>query len=470
MNCFYKTKIICTIGPVTRSSEALQDLHHAGMNIARLNMSHGSHESHSEVIQKIKKINRKAPYPIAILLDTQGPEIRTGDVSENMMLNVGDEIDITIRDENIENRSTINVNYDNIVNDLNTGDRVTVDNGIINLEVIAKEEFSLRCRVIDGGLLKSRRHINLPGIKINLPAITAKDEKDILFGLNQDVDFIALSFVRSADDVIQCKKLIDDNGAHAQVIAKIEDHFGTANYSEIIREASGVMVARGDLGIEIPIEELPIVQRRIVKEAAEQGRRYIIATHLLESMIENPIPTRAEVTDVANAVFEEADAIMLSGETAVGKYPVKAVEYLRKISGRIEKSGGVGWSHSRPVDVQKALMAHAAVELANNLKASGLVVITRRGVMADHVSSFHPKYTPIFAFTNMSAVRRKLLLNRGTFPIRIDFSKDPEKTIQTALQWLAKKSILEIKDRVVVVSDVLAGDFTVDAIQVRNLK
>ena len=466
---FRKTKIICTIGPATSSFDNLKALHQAGMNIARLNMSHGDHDSHREVIKRIKTINKTAVHPIAILLDTQGPEIRTGDVAENVMLNVGEEIEITIYEENIENKSAIMVNYKDMVNDLNPGDRVTVDNGIINLEVIEKGEFKLKCRVIDGGLLKSRRHINLPGIRVNLPSITAKDRHDIEFAIKEDLDFIALSFVRTADDVEECKGIIDSSNHHAQVIAKIEDSLGSDNYKAIIAASHGVMVARGDLGIEVPLEDLPIIQRRIVKEAAEQGKRVIIATHLLESMIENPIPTRAEVTDVANAVYEEADGIMLSGETTIGKYPVKAVSYLDSISRRIERSGGLRWAEKRIASGQKAKLARAAVELADNMRAQGMVVITRRGVTADNVSSFHPRFSPIFAFTNMSTVRRKLVLNRGCFAFRIDFSNDPERTIRNAFSLLKKRGLVHEGATIVVVSDVLAGDFRVDAIQVRTI-
>lgn len=469
-NQLRKTKIICTIGPATIDIKKMRELHAAGMNIARLNMSHGDREQHTKIIQNIKTINRTASNPIAILLDTQGPEIRTGDVSQNVLLKVGEEIDITIRDHKVENKSTIFVNYRDLIKDLNPGDRVTVDNGLINLDVIEKSDYGLKCRVVDGGVLKSRRHINLPGVRVNLPSITPKDEKDIIFGLEQDVDFIALSFVRTAADIDECKRLIRRKEGHAQVIAKIEDHFGSQNYQEITASAAGIMVARGDLGVEVPIEDLPIIQRRLLKECAEQGKKCIIATHLLESMIESPFPTRAEVTDVANGVYEEADALMLSGETSIGKYPAKAVGFMSKICKRIERSGGLKWARNRQITGVKVKLAKAATELADDLKADGMVVITRRGIMADHVASFHPKYSPIFAFTNMTTVRRKMILYRGVFPYRIDFSNDPEKTIQNAFNIIRKKEILKPGSTVVVVSDVLAGQNRVDAIQVRRVE
>ncbi len=468
---FRKTKIICTIGPATSSLKMLRELAEAGMNIARLNMSHGDHASHLEVIRNIKNLNKTAANPVALLLDTQGPEIRTGEVKEHLTLNVGDVVEINAGGgEDIESKSVIKVNYRDLIKDMKPGDRITVDNGLINLDVIEKSAFGLKCRVVDGGVLKSRRHINLPGIRVNLPAITAKDEADIVFGIKNEVDFIALSFVRSAADVEECKRIIARHRGHAQVIAKIEDHYGAQNYREITAVSAGVMVARGDLGVEVPIEELPILQRRIVKECAMQGKRVIIATHLLESMIENPLPTRAETTDVANAAYEEADAVMLSGETTVGKYPVKAVQFLDKITRRSEMSGGIGWARTRPVTDPKAQLARAAVELAENIKAGAIIVITRRGVMADHVTSFHPIYPVVLAFTNMSNIRRKMMIHRGCLPFRIEFSNDPEKTIRNAFQLVRSRNLLPEGTTVVVVSDILAGESRVDAVQVRQLE
>lgn len=465
-----KTKIICTIGPSTLEFSMLEKMAKAGMNIARLNMSHSNQKDHLEVIRHIKTLNKKLSMPVGILLDTQGPEIRTGEVKESFTLKVGETVDISVSGgQNIEEKSTIHINYHDIIKDVQPGDTISVDNGLINLSVIEKSTFGLKCRVDVGGVVKSRRHINLPGIRVNLPAITPKDETDILFAIENDVDFVALSFVRSADDVEECKRIIRRHSGHAQVIAKIEDQFGVQNYKEIIKSATGVMVARGDLGVEVPIEELPIIQRKILKESAMQGKRSIVATHLLESMIENPIPTRAEVTDVANAAFEEADCVMLSGETTIGKYPIKSIEHLHRITTRIEESGGIGWAAKRKTTGQKSELARAASELADHIKAEAIVVITRRGIMAEHVCSFHPVYPKVLAFTNMSTVRRKLLMLRGCYPWRIDFSQNPEKTIQNAFTQIKKRNILDEKSTVVIVSDILAGDLRVDAIQVRSL-
>ena len=336
-----QTKIICTIGPATDSIDMLEKLANAGMNVARLNMSHGHHESHAKIIQSIHQLNKKLNHPIAILLDTQGPEIRTGDMVNDLHLEEGDTISIVARGAEDVESSSIHINYDDLINDVDVGDTITVDNGLINLEVLNKQERVLQVKVIDGGLLKSKRHVNLPGIRVNLPAITDKDRRDIAFGMEQGVDFIALSFVRQADDIHELRELLGDKAEQIKVIAKLEDQEAITNMVDIIAVADGIMVARGDLGVEVPLEVLPRIQRRIIRTCAQMGTRVIVATHMLESMIENPIPTRAEVTDVANAVYEEADAIMLSGETTVGKYPVKCVEILDRIARSTESSRGL---------------------------------------------------------------------------------------------------------------------------------
>jgi pyruvate kinase len=326
----------------------------------------------------------------------------------------------------------------------------------------------MRCRVIDGGILKSKRHVNLPGIRVNLPAITKKDRADILFAIEHELDFIALSFVREAADVRELRALMGDKAGKIKIIAKIEDQSGVNNLEEIIAEADGIMVARGDLGVEINVAELPNVQRRIARLCAEQGKRVIVATHLLESMIENPIPTRAEVTDVANAIYEEVDAVMLSGETTVGKYPVRCVEQLVAIANATEKSQGLNFTQHLICRDDKQHLALTAVNLAESLGAKGIVVVTRRGFMADYLTNCHPQNTRIYAFTNDSQTRRRLMLNRNLSPFRTAFSSDPEKTLQTTFSVLRKRAGLTSGDKVVVISDVLAGS-GIDAIQIRTL-
>jgi pyruvate kinase len=463
-----KTKIICTIGPSSESFTMLEKLAKAGMNIVRLNMSHGDHESHMKVIKSVRTLNKKLENPIAILVDTQGPEIRTGDIKQELNLKKDDIISVVARGEENVEFTSIRVNYEDLVNDVTIGDMITVDNGLINLEVLTKEDRTMQCKVIDGGILKSKRHVNLPGIRVNLPAITEKDKRDILFSISQEVDFIALSFVRNAEDVDQLKALLGNKVEKINVISKIEDQEGLKNLSEILDKSDGVMVARGDLGVEIAIEKLPRVQRRIIRLCAQQGKRVIVATHMLESMIKNPIPTRAEVTDVANAVYEEADAIMLSGESAMGKYPVKCVEILSRITLSIEQSPGLQFVKDLSLENDKAEIASAAVKLAESIKAKAIIVPTRRGKMANYVTNCHPQTPIICAFTNDSRTRRQLVLNRNVLSFRINFSEDPEKTLATAAKILITRKEFSPDDRVVVLSDVLAGS-GFDAIQIRQL-
>ena len=463
-----KTKIICTIGPASSRFETLEKMIEAGMDVVRLNMSHGDHDSHLKIIKAIKTLNQRVRYPVPILLDTQGPEIRTGDVSQDFNLAKDSVVSISVRDKiDVEERS-IHINYEDLMNTVSVGDRITVDNGLINLEVLSMSDRHMTCKVLDGGVLKSKRHVNLPGIRVNLPSITEKDEKDILFGMEHDVDFIALSFVREAADILSLQSLLGEKAKKIKIIAKIEDQEGVKNIAEIIEVADGVMVARGDLGVEINIEDLPNVQRQIVRQCSEAGRRVIVATHLLESMIDHPIPTRAEVTDVANAVYEEVDAIMLSGETTVGKYPIKCIEYLDRIAKQTEKIPGLRYAHQLKKITDKQHLAAAAVDLSESLDAAGMVVITRRGFMADFLTNCRGPRIPIYAFTNVSRTRRQLMLNRNVYPFRIALSADPERTLATAFNVLKARASLQSGDKVVVVSDILEGT-GIEAIQIRHL-
>ncbi|MEZ5560475.1 MAG: pyruvate kinase [Pseudomonadales bacterium] len=462
-----RTKIICTIGPATNSYEKLEALYHAGMNVVRLNMSHADHEGAARIINWIKTLNRKVRYPVPVMLDTQGPEIRTGEVNEPMNLKNGDVVTVSVRAGDVETRS-IRIDYEELVEVLEVGNRLTVDNGLINFEVLEKNGHQLVCRVIDGGTLGSKKHVNLPGIRVNLPAITAKDRFDIQFGLEHDVDFIALSFVRTAEDIHELRELLGSKVNNVKVIAKIEDQEGVTNVHEIVQAADGVMVARGDLGIETDIADLPNVQRRIVHASALYGKRSIVATHLLESMIENPIPTRAEVTDVANAIYEGVDAVMLSGETSVGAHPVRCVAQLHEIALRSERWPGLGYEKELVADNDKQHIAVNAVALAEDIEAKGIVVITRRGIIADLVTNARPQRVPVYAFTNHSQTRRRLAINRAVFSHRIEFSSEPEKTLQRALSILREREGMNVGDKLIVISDVLAEKNS-DAIQLRYL-
>jgi pyruvate kinase len=469
---FRKTKIICTLGPQTSTYEMLASLHEAGMDIIRLNMSHATHKWADEMINHIVELNKHTTFPVGILLDTQGPEIRTGVRESDLDLKTGDIISITVRDGVNVEESSIRINYDELIDTVNVGDKITVDNGLINLEVLEKDKNHMRCKVLDGGKLGSKKHVNLPGIRVNLPAITQKDREDILFGIERELDYIALSFVREASDVLQLRELIQqhkpEKASTIKIISKIEDQQGVKNLEEIIKVSDGIMVARGDLGVEIDLADLPATQRRIVRLCAENGKRVIVATHLLESMIENPIPTRAEVTDVANAVYEEADAIMLSGETTVGKYPVRCVKQLDAIARATETKPGLDFTKNLMKNSDKEHLAATAVELAESLEAKGIVVVTRHGIMANFVTNCHPQRSPIFAFTNIGVTRRIMTMNRYVYPFKIEFSKDPEETLARAFRELKDKAGFVTGDKVVVISDLLIGQDTV-GIQIRYL-
>lgn len=466
-----KTKIIATLGPATESAEVLGKLLDAGMNMARLNMSHASHPWAREVVKRLREIAAQRECCLAILMDTQGPAIRTGELSVPLDLKPGQKFTLTVRGEKSEEVQSVDVNYENFVNDINVGDVVLIDNGQIHMKVLAKKHNKVECEVLTPGTLGSRRHINLPGVKVSLPALTAKDLKDLELGRELAVEYVALSFVREPADIEQLKAITAKWDHPPKIVAKIEDQQAVENFEEIASVSDAIMVARGDLGIEIPYEELPIVQRRMVKTCLQIGRPVIVATHMLESMIENPMPTRAEVTDVANAVFEQADAIMLSGETSVGKYPINCVEAFDRIAERIERSGGANFSHSAKLSVARQKLARSAVVMADELRAEAMLVYTTRGMMGRYVSWMRPRYSSIYALCPSPEVAKSLCLNWCVRPFVLDFdARDPEKTIETGLSLLRSKRLLEKGNTIVVVSSILSGETAVDAVQMRVLE
>jgi pyruvate kinase len=465
-----KTKIIATLGPATDSSDMITRLIAAGTNVLRLNMSHAPHEWVRRVVADIRASSAAAGAHVGIMMDTQGPAIRTGDLSVPLDLQPGQTFTLTVRGERSEEERSVDVNYENFVNDINVGDVVLIDNGTIQMKVLAKTGPRVECEVLTEGKLGSRRHINLPGVKVSLPALTAKDIKDVELGLELEVDFVALSFVREARDILQLRELFKAHRHRPFIIAKIEDQQAVRNLDEIVREADGAMAARGDLGIEIPYEELPIVQRRIVKSCLHRGRAVIVATHMLESMIASPMPTRAEVTDVANAVFEQSDAIMLSGETTVGKYPLQCIEVFDRIACRIERSGGARYFEQAELTSPRQKMAKSAVVMANELRAEAIVVITRHGHLARYTSWMRPHFSPILAVCESEAVARTMSLQWGVTPIVSPFSETrPDETIRLALETLLRQGRLHRGQTIVVIGSVSAGNEIVDAVQMRVL-
>jgi pyruvate kinase len=463
-----KTKIICTLGPATEKPETIRALLAAGADIFRLNMSHAKHDWVREIVPRVLKIAAELRRPAAILLDTQGPAIRTGELKSNLKLKPGDILEFTVRGAKSEEKYSVDVNYDGLVNDISVGDVVLVDNGVIRMLVLQKKRNRIRCKVLTPGVLGSRRHINLPGVRVSLPPLTEKDHEDIALGVELKVDFVALSFARKKSDLLELRRVLKKAGSRARIVAKIEDQSAVRHILQMIEAADVVMIARGDLGIECPMEELPIIQRKIVKNCLRIGKPVIVATHMLESMIENPVPTRAEITDVANAVFEQADAIMLSGETSTGRYPVECVQVFDRVALRIERSGGAGYGSDAVLEDARQKTCASAVVLANSLSRAHLVVFTHHGTMARYVSNLRPENAPIFAFTPSDEIFRQIVISWGVQPIMLDFADDPHVTIETAVKYLRQNKLTRPGDNLVVLSDMLGGRDKVDSIQLRQ--
>ncbi|TAG33672.1 MAG: pyruvate kinase [Verrucomicrobia bacterium] len=471
---FRRTKIVFTLGPATESEEMLEKIILAGADVARLNMAHAKHEWCQTVIARIRRVSAKLGREIAIMMDIKGPEIRTGEVDNPIVLKAGEIFDFTVRPgasrESSEEVRSVDVNYRDLVNDIKVGDTVLVDNGLIRLEVLKKEHAHIRCRVLTPGELKSRRHINLPGVKVNLPAFTDKDRADTLVGIQAGIDFVALSFVREPADIETLREFLNANKSSARIIAKIEDQSAITNLDGIVRATDSLMVARGDLGIECPFEELPSIQRRAVKSCIDHGKSVIIATHMLESMITQPMPTRAEITDVANAVEERADCVMLSGETTVGLYPVECVGVLEKVARRVESEHLNALPDPAHLHGDKYKILSAAVHLANDMPGAALLTFTRQGFMASGISAMRPINAPIFAVTNSLNTLRQLRILRAVEPVMMNFESDPNETIERAVIHLLLSGRVKAGDKLIIVTDILSHDRLIDSIQVRTVR
>ena len=463
-----RTKIICTIGPATETFSSIKKLHEAGMNVARLNMSHSDHKNAKKIIDRIKKLNKTIENPVGILLDTQGPEIRTGDTSQVVNLEPGQLVSFTIRDEVDVETTSIRVHYDELIQSVNVGTLISLDNGLLNFKVLRKSKNELECKVLDGGKLGSKRHVNLPGIRINLPSVTEKDKRDIAFGLKEDVDFIALSFVRNASDIDDLKEVLKNKAKKVKIISKIEDREGLSNIEEICQVSDSVMVARGDLGIETDLANLPNIQRKIMSNCAKYGVRSIVATHLLESMIDNPTPTRAEVTDVANAIYEGADAVMLSGETTIGKYPIESVKFISRIAKQTEKYRTLGYESQLISKTDWQHLGVAAKDIAESIQADGIIAITRSGQTAEIVANAKPFMIPIFAFSNNKKTIKQLSLTGSVHAYKSSMHSDHEKNLQSIMRILKRELSPKRDLKFVVISGILSEN-SADAIEVRSL-
>src|SRR3989338_4693544 len=463
-----RSKIIATIGPKTESEDMIKKLAEAGMNIARINLSHGTHEWISLVIKRLRKVGQKTQFPIGLMLDTQGPEIRTS--ATEYGLEAGDLFKIAVSsacDIQEWEKHTF-INYENMIKKVKKKDTIMIDNGLIALEVTDVQPFHIMCKVLNKGSLGKRKSINLPGIRTDLPSVTQKDINDIKLGAQFGMDYVAQSFVRRKEDILEMRKLLSKLKSNAMVIAKIEDQEGIENMDEIINEADGIMVARGDLGVEVPIEDIPIIQKQMVDKCIEAGKPVIIATHLLESMIVNPRPTRAEVTDVANAVFEKADCIMLSGETTKGDYPVECVKTMHRIAKNVQtklRFESIG-NEIKTKDVKEAITLGACIN-AENLDARAIIVFSKTGKLLSLVTKKRPNID-IFVFTDNEEVCRRLMIYLGAFPFVTDFKKNFETITNNAIKMLKDNKYILKNDRVVIVSDVNPRK-NVDILEVRTI-
>ena len=456
-----KTKIVCTIGPASESIDTLKELIKSGLNVCRLNFSHGNYEEHGKRIENIKAARNEMKLPIAILLDTKGPEIRTGKFSSPEVNLVEGQNFIITMEEVLGDETKCTVSYKELVNDVKPGNQILIDDGLVGLAVKEIKGQEILCIVQNAGTIKDNKGVNVPNVKINLPAITPKDKKDIEFGIEQGIDFIAASFVRKASDVLAIREILEENNAtNIQIISKIENQEGVDNIDEILEVSDGLMVARGDLGVEIPTEDIPIVQKELIKKCNILGKPVITATQMLDSMIRNPRPTRAEVTDVANAIFDGTDAIMLSGETAAGKYPLESVKTMASIAIRAEQTLDYEELLKTKVKLRQLnitnAISHATCTTAIDLKASAIITATASGYTARMVSSYRPS-APIIAATNSEMVMRQMGLVWGVYPLLAEKGLSTDDVFEKSVQSALDMDYISSGDLVVITAGVPVG-------------
>lgn len=469
MSYYRHTKIIATLGPATESKEMLAKLISSGVDILRLNMAHASHQWVDDAMWFIREASAEVGRHVGVMMDVKGPEIRTGNVDAPISVAAGDEFELYIEAaQPTGDVAAVSVNYPGLPDDVAIGATVLIDSGLIRMKVIARDPQRVRLEVLTPGSIGSKRHINLPGVFVKLPCLTAKDEADLRAGVQAGIDFVALSFVRQGSDIEQLRRFLDELGSKAKIIAKIEDQAGVRNMHEIIAEADGVMVARGDLGIEIDYHRLPLVQTQMIAACRDAGKPVIVATHLLETMISSPMPTRAEISDVSNAIREQADAVMLSGETTIGKYPLESVQVMKNIIESIEPSVDAEINLNLELREPKPKMLRSAARLAQSLGDSAIIVFTRSGFLAYTLGALRPRGVPIFAFTDNESLFRQLLLPWGVEPFWMKFHDDPEETIQSALETLCTRGWLKSGTTTVVITNVLARGVVIDSLQLRQ--
>ena len=455
-----KTKIVCTLGPSTDREGILREMLLAGMNVARFNFSHGSHEEHKARLDDLKALREELNLPVAAMLDTKGPEVRLKTFAQgSVMLHAGQEFTLTTEDiVGDENRCSIT--YAELPQDVKTGDTILLDDGLVRLTVLDTTATAIRCRVENDGVMKNRKGVNIPGVRLSLPYMSQRDREDILFGAEQGFDFVAASFVRTAADVREIRQLLDSVDSKIRIIAKIENQDGVNNLSEILSVADGIMVARGDMGVEIDFTEIPILQKQMIAQCVACGKPAITATQMLDSMMEHPRPTRAEITDVANAIYDGTSAIMLSGETAAGKYPVEAVQTMDAIAQRTEgeidytkRMKGLAGTSRLSI---AAATAHAACTTAADIGADAVITVSQRGTTAQMVSRFRPATTVVACLLD-EQVRRQMSLYFGVVPLMMPYASSTDELVDFAVEAAEKGGLVHQGDLVVVTAGVPVG-------------
>ena len=456
-----RTKIVCTLGPSTDKEEVLRNLMKNGMNVARMNFSHGTHEEQKARLDMVKKLREELNLPVAALLDTKGPEIRIGDVEGGKLeLKPGQEFTLTT-EEMLGTEKKVTITYKELYKDVEPGDSILIDDGLIGMEVVRIDESDIVCRVKNGGFISNHKGVNVPGVELNMPFVSPKDLADIVFAVEQDYDFIAASFTRTAEDIMEIRKILQEHGGEKiHIIAKLENKQGVKNCEDILRVADGIMIARGDMGVEIPLEEVPVIQKELIRKAMHMGKPVITATQMLDSMMKNPRPTRAETSDVANAIYQGTSAIMLSGETAAGAYPIEAVQTMAKIAERTEQD--IDYSRefkprklAEAPDVTSAI-SHATCTTAADLKAAAIVAVSKSGRTVSRIAKYLP-VCPIIGCTTDERVYRQLNLLWGVTPVVMKEANTADELFDHAVELAEQKGLIARGELVVIAAGVPVG-------------
>ena len=456
-----RTKIVCTLGPSTDKEDILRNLMKNGMNVARMNFSHGTHEEQKARLDMIKKLREELNLPVAALLDTKGPEIRIGDVEGGKLeLKPGQEFTLTT-EEMLGTEKKVTITYKELYKDVEPGDSILIDDGLIGMEVVRIDESDIVCRVKNGGFISNHKGVNVPGVELNMPFVSPKDLADIVFAVEQDYDFIAASFTRTAEDIMEIRKILQEHGGEKiHIIAKLENKQGVKNCEDILRVADGIMIARGDMGVEIPLEEVPVIQKELIRKAMHMGKPVITATQMLDSMMKNPRPTRAETSDVANAIYQGTSAIMLSGETAAGAYPIEAVQTMAKIAERTEQD--IDYSRefkprklAEAPDVTSAI-SHATCTTAADLKAAAIVAVSKSGRTVSRIAKYLP-VCPIIGCTTDERVYRQLNLLWGVTPVVMEEANTADELFDHAVELAEQKGLIARGELVVIAAGVPVG-------------